>query len=142
MKFYIRRPHINPDKLGAIVTLCHVRRPVQQRSAESDTRITSADYHAPDVQRGLMASVVRPDGLFVLVPWLIDVHGNSRGRDIPVPSDPRLAFEQVIQYAFSLSGPVRPRTRPLVGVLVRPKPICRLTDQSAYFGQVPWRSRT
>jgi hypothetical protein len=40
--------------------------------------------------------VLRPDGLLVQVNWLVGIDGDGRGRDLAVPYQPRLAFEQVI----------------------------------------------
>ena len=89
----IRGPHIYADECGGIVPFSHIRRPVQESSTEPKACVASADYDTPDVQRGLMPSMCWPDGLLVQVQRLFGIDSNGRGRDAPVPGDPRLAFE-------------------------------------------------
>ncbi len=122
-------------------SVCHIGGPVQERGTEPEARVTSADDDPPDVQRQLMAFMRRPDGLLVQGQWLFGIDGDRRDRGSVVPDDPGLALEQVIQYALSLPGPVRPGPRPLIGVLARPQPVSRLSNEPAYFVQVPRHSK-
>jgi len=67
MEFFIGGPDIDADERGLVVSFRHVGRPVQQCGAKSDAPVTSADNDPPNVQRWLVAFVIRPDGPLVQV---------------------------------------------------------------------------
>ena len=114
---YIGRPHADPDERAVVISFGHAGRPVQQGGAQPESGVASADDYSSYVQHRPPVFFCRPDGTLFCVQGFISVDRDGRGGGLTVSYQPRLAFEQVVQYALSMSGAVRPGLLPLINAL-------------------------